>query len=272
MRRMICTSHGVLAVLSLAAMSPVMAQSCLRITLDNLSPVAFACFRDTIPQHRMRLVGRERGQLVAFGGEADYRWNESSRVLTIDIQRLPEPGFLRKLVIGQRAADLCGFARMEIEDFAAACRRTSQVRLIKGDATHEQWRIDNPDVRRPEAQYREIVFRGGDSVSIEAGGCVQSGGHGRTWLRYLGNPTNKIHYATARLPGMSSLERLRSVLSRTLKIPRGIEADPFLHLGYVDDDYSDNGYWGHDDGPDNQCKDEKGSFVEVTIRRAAVTP
>jgi len=42
-----------------------------------------------------------------------------------------------------------------------------------------------------------------------------------------------------------------------------------LILGYQDDDYGDNGYWGHDDGTENQCKYEPNAWVEIYIRPGA---
>jgi hypothetical protein len=41
-----------------------------------------------------------------------------------------------------------------------------------------------------------------------------------------------------------------------------------LHLGYEDDDYSDSGYYAHDDGTEHQCKEtnkQDGGSAHVTI-------
>jgi hypothetical protein len=69
--------------------------------------------------------------------------------------------------------------------------------------------------------------------------------------------------------------RLQSVVGRPLAIPTGIDASQlFLRLGYEDDNYGDNGYWGRDDGVDDQCKGLPNALVIVTIRRGgkAVPP
>ena len=45
-----------------------------------------------------------------------------------------------------------------------------------------------------------------------------------------------------------------------------------MRLGYVDDDYSDNGYWGHDDGTQDQCKYEGDASVYISITHNAPAP
>jgi hypothetical protein len=45
-----------------------------------------------------------------------------------------------------------------------------------------------------------------------------------------------------------------------------------VRLGYEDDDYSDNGYWGHDDGNNDQCKNSVNAFVTVTVVHKTGTP
>jgi hypothetical protein len=39
-----------------------------------------------------------------------------------------------------------------------------------------------------------------------------------------------------------------------------------LVLGYQDDGYSDNGYWGHDNGTGDQCKNVGNAWVHLVIR------
>jgi hypothetical protein len=72
---------------------------------------------------------------------------------------------------------------------------------------------------------------------------------------------------------MSNLRRLADIGSQPLVVPN-VVIDPlqlYLRLGYEDDNYDDNGYWGHDDGTGNQCQDVGNAFVEVTIERSTVT-
>jgi hypothetical protein len=39
----------------------------------------------------------------------------------------------------------------------------------------------------------------------------------------------------------------------------------YLILGYEDDDHTDNGYYRHDDGNDDQCKNIGGAAVSIII-------
>ena len=53
-----------------------------------------------------------------------------------------------------------------------------------------------------------------------------------------------------------ALVRINTVIGKHLQVT-GIgvpQSQLVLHLGYEDDDYSDNGYYSHDDGTDDQCK------------------
>src|SRR5438105_9059582 len=52
---------------------------------------------------------------------------------------------------------------------------------------HIRCRIDEPNVTQRLTPYIDIAFQIGDSVTIDAGGCVQTGGIGPTWKRYV-NP------------------------------------------------------------------------------------
>src|SRR5256885_14730294 len=49
----------------------------------------------------------------------------------------------------------------------------------------ETWRIDEPNVKKKIIEFQQIRFQPGDRVTVEAGGCAQTGGHGKTWKRYL---------------------------------------------------------------------------------------
>src|SRR4030088_328501 len=49
-------------------------------------------------------------------------------------------------------------------------------------------RIDRPNPKQPSTAYPSVTFQPGDTVTLHAGGCVQSGGHGNTWHRYV-NPS-----------------------------------------------------------------------------------
>jgi len=130
-------------------------------------------------------------------------------------------------------------------------------------------RIDQPEVRSGRwAPSPAVSFVNGDRVTVQAGGCVQTGGRGSTWKRYvdaIGSNSDRLYRGTISIPGATdNFVPIASVLGRTLEIARGPTT---LSLGYLDDDYSDNGYWGHDDGNDGQCKGLGNAYVIITINR-----
>jgi len=132
----------------------------------------------------------------------------------------------------------------------------------------EIWRIVEPEVRGRVKAYDEIQFKGGERVEIRAGGCVQTGGKGLTWKRYVdpqGPNSDRLYHGLIRLPGMDGLRRIREVIGTPQEIPR--DRSGRLELGYEDDDYSDNGYWGKDDGTGGQCRGVENAWVEIVIIR-----
>jgi hypothetical protein len=134
------------------------------------------------------------------------------------------------------------------------------------------WRIDEPNVGQRETQYPMITFQPGDQVLVDAGGCVQTGGSGRTWKRYVdpqGPDSDRLYHGLIEIPGATappgSLIRIAGVMGQSLTV-NGPSAARFpLILGYEDDNYSDNGYWGHDDGTGDQCKNVGDAWVVVQI-------
>lgn len=136
-------------------------------------------------------------------------------------------------------------------------------------------RIRNPDVRRRKTPYAQIRFAPGDKVTIlEAGGCVQTGGWGDTWKRYVDpRPARENkHYGMIQIGGaMPDLVRISTVLGQTFTIPAGVpSSERYLSLGYMDgeDDYGDNGYDDRDDGTDEQCKGRGNAYVIIRVELA----
>ncbi len=128
---------------------------------------------------------------------------------------------------------------------------------------------------RALTEYPTVRFHLGDRVRVSAGGCVQTGGAGRTWKRYVnpaGPNSDRLYHGLIEVPGATNgVERIANVLDRELVVTSAANAYPtFLRLGYEDNDLSDNGYWGHDDGTGDQCKDVGNAFVELTILRDSV--
>jgi len=147
--------------------------------------------------------------------------------------------------------------------------------------TKTVWRIDRPNVKQPLQEYPEITFTPGDRVSIAAGGCVQTGGVGKTWKRYVnpsGPSSGSLYHGLIRVPGLNpTLVRLQQFglnAEHTVgPIPVGPNgADAHLQLGYEDDNHSDNGYERHDDGTDDQCQNVPPAFVVVSVGRMGAAP
>src|SRR5947209_3535413 len=125
--------------------------------------------------------------------------------------------------------------------------------------TETQYFIRQPIVDHSLTNYTPLItFQKDDTVTLAADGCVQTGGSGDTWKRYV-NPSGKnsgsrhgLYHGTVTIPNASpSLAGtpIIDVVSNTYTIT----APSQLELGYVDNDYHDNGYWGHDNGNNNQC-------------------
>jgi hypothetical protein len=133
-------------------------------------------------------------------------------------------------------------------------------------------RIDRPKPTQRSVDYPQITFQPGDAVTITAGGCVQSGGHGDTWHRYVnpsGGDADKLYHGLITIPFATGvLERIQKYQNATVVV--AANAPPgnlHLQLGFEDDNYSDNGYWGHDNGPNNQCGGTDGgpAWVVLTV-------
>jgi hypothetical protein len=130
------------------------------------------------------------------------------------------------------------------------------------------WRIDAPEIDESETNYRFITFAQGDQVSVFAGGCVQRGGKGLTWARYvdpIGEGSDKLYHGLISIPGVTSgLVRLQSF---GLDAWHKITQSSYLTLGYEDipTGYADNGYYSHDIGIGNQCSNIPNAFVIIAI-------
>lgn len=145
--------------------------------------------------------------------------------------------------------------------------------------------IDQPNVTQPETVIPAVEFVPGDIVNIVADGCVQTGGLGATWKRYV-NPTGdgvaNLYHGLIRIPSAepagSGLVRVEDVIGH----PQTVTGAGFalsqlvLSLGYEDDNYSDNGYYSHDDGNEDQCKNDLGhggpARISIDIYRSVTPP
>ena len=139
---------------------------------------------------------------------------------------------------------------------------------------HEAWHIEYPSVERSLTDYPAIAFNPSDVVRLSASGCVQSGGFGQTWKRYVDPDDGDGHldsqyYGTVQIRGVTGDNNPQSIkhwIGPLIIVP----VAGHLALGYVDDGgIGDNGYWSHDDGINNQCVGVSKAVVDVVIDRHA---
>ncbi|GGQ94041.1 hypothetical protein [Deinococcus ruber] len=138
-----------------------------------------------------------------------------------------------------------------------------QASRVGGDI--DVYRIDEPTVNQAVTSYPDIRFQAGDVVSVSAGGCVQTGGRGRTWKRYVdpsGPNSARLYHGLIQLPGAARVP-LQTMIGQMLRVSAGT-----LQLGYQDDGYGDNGYTSHDDGTDNQCRGVENAWVLVVVQHS----
>jgi hypothetical protein len=173
-----------------------------------------------------------------------------------------------------------------------------QVTSTVVNATTVTWRIFRPVITQAEKNYTKIKFEAGDAITLEAGGCDQTGGHGKTWKRYVdpqGDNADRLYHGLIRIPGVTDklkasptgpkgLVRLLDMGMKNLgpglfrgqfvvgDLSKVVEKDRYLRLGFEDDNYGDNGYWGRDDGTGDQCQNLGTSYVVITISHRAIHP
>jgi hypothetical protein len=132
-------------------------------------------------------------------------------------------------------------------------------------------RIDQPVVTAPATAYPDVTYQPGDTITVEAGGCVQTGGFGKTWKLYVnpqGDNSDRLYHGLIWLPGATSGMQRIGVSSQVFHVSSSISSkSTVLHLGYEDDQgqYGDNGYYSHDDGTGDQCKNVGNAYVVLTI-------
>jgi hypothetical protein len=137
----------------------------------------------------------------------------------------------------------------------------------------EAWHIEYPSVDRRSTDYPAITVNAGDLVTLSASGCVQTGGSGPTWKRYVdpddGGHLDSQYYGTVKIPGVTGdgdPQTIKHWIGPTIIAPIA----GHLALGYVDDGgIGDNGYYSHDNGTNNQCVGLTKVVVDVVIDRAA---
>jgi hypothetical protein len=156
--------------------------------------------------------------------------------------------------------------------------------------TRDYYEILLPRVNQATTEYktpqeRRIPLKRGDEVTVDACGCVQTGGVGDTWKLYVnprGKHSDELYHGliwvqnAAKVdlpfsPKINGYVRISDLMAWQIKDSRNrlrIISDSYLTLGYEDgsdEDYKDNGYLGHDDGNYEQCKGVGGAAVSIVI-------
>ena len=150
--------------------------------------------------------------------------------------------------------------------------------------------ITEPKVTQHQTTYPTILFHPGSFITVHAGGCVQSGGWGQTWHRYVdpsGPDTDHLYHGLISYPGSGGLVRFSPASQTadgwTFQVPKNAQDNISLILGFEDEngEYRNNGYSGHDrdNGPDGQCPVPgtpdaelgKPAWVTITISTTGTT-
>src|SRR6266436_666362 len=200
------------------------------------------------------------------------------------IQRTPRFAMVAAVLVIAGAALSYRYDSRYDSSLIASAQSTDEKITHTVNGNTETWRIDKPNVRQRSTDYPQIKFQPRDRITIQADGCVQTGGIGDTWKRYVnpsGDNTVQFYHGLIQIPGATAgLVRFAAITRAirapgmawqgTLSIPRNFVSPGglFLRLGYEDDDYSDNGYSRHDNGNNDQCKtssNTNGGAASVTL-------
>jgi hypothetical protein len=124
--------------------------------------------------------------------------------------------------------------------------------------------VSEPNVTQRSTTY-PIPVHYGERVKITAWGCVQTGGRGLTWKRYLDPQSGKdLYHGLVDIPGVTGgLQRIEGINDTWFNV----FGNGNITLGYEDDGYSDNGYYAHDNGTNGQCLNQGNAFVSISIQR-----
>ena len=168
---------------------------------------------------------------------------------------------------------------------------------LSGKTIH--WRIDHPNVSQASTRYPQVIFNQGDKIKVDAGGCVRTNGGqmGQRWKQYV-NPSINPQQETSGVsvpPNIwgavyagglyiaainSNIPPIRNEPfdvaislqpSGGLTIPGSDSSTQPKHfdlsLLYYDNTFSDNGYYSHDNGTNDQCVNDGPAWVGVTVVR-----
>ena len=227
-------------------------------TFNGVSPEIWRCLKDGISlQEHLTFPNTTSGRITGKA-TADYNLDTSNQKLTVTV--VSTPWFVSCDAFNDRLGE-------HLTDCAGP-----NVQQTASDKYSEVWRIDAPNVKQADTFYPQIKLRPRDTVAIDAGGCVQAGGRGDTWKLYVdpkGPGSDRFFHGRIKLPGMRDSLTIRQFVSNgnNFEVPANQTGDMQLHLGYEDNssDYANNGYWGHDNGIQEQCRNVGKAWVIVRI-------
>jgi hypothetical protein len=144
-------------------------------------------------------------------------------------------------------------------------------KVIPPAPDHPYYEITQPIVNTRLAAYPQIHFNPGDRVTVlEAGGCVNTGGSGKTWKDYVspkGAEAARLYHGLIWIPGAaqdgkfvpegSAPMRIEGAVGKSYTIDATSRTPDQLqlYLGYEDDHYKDNGYYKDKKGATgDQCR------------------
>ena len=127
----------------------------------------------------------------------------------------------------------------------------------------------------PASRNSQCALHPGDMVQIaDAGGCVNTGGHGDTTKLYVNPVKDDGHTTDSEYFGMIAVlgtlgeaqnTAIRDFIANGNSLTVGSGVNPVLELGYVDDDYGDNGYSSFDNGVADQCRNVGHAYIRIRI-------
>jgi hypothetical protein len=148
----------------------------------------------------------------------------------------------------------------------------------------DTWTIIDPPLSVATVSYPQIPLTGGDSVSVKAVGCGNHGGNSDTWADYFGTSgglENVVGQSNGFFPGVlefnipnsagdfgdPSGQGMKSwwVIGPSAVVVPGNGPAGVLSLGFMDNDYHDNGYYQQYPGYYQECTGWYGFAVTVQI-------
>jgi hypothetical protein len=157
---------------------------------------------------------------------------------------------------------------------AVPMHASETVKQITGTPGHTVWQIIQPTVNKPNTDYPQIKFSRAESITVTASGCVQTGGSGHTWKRYVDPASygaeSPLYHGLISIPGATSGlvdYDPRQPTVYTIPANASLPANPHLQLGYTDNHYGDNGYSSRnsDNGNMDQCKGLGDASITIDI-------